>query len=394
MTQSPSDTLPGWRDYMAAMTEAESVLSQVADPESPAEQQEVWRLLFMSVAAGFQTTFTDAQHPDFVPSVSNILNSVGTNPDFIYASAKVDGAGTYRLSGERGESLFLLFDFAAGGLGPTEQLGPSTGTLDIDSLTLRDGRFDVLLASEKPAGHEGDWYPLDPRTKTIVVRQAAYDWGKDREARYAIERLDPAPQTGPMPPAEIARRLMLLAEYPKRYGSFALNYGKGQRDRGLVNRLEHDDWAGRGGLAGQHYYQGIFRLEPGMAILLDTALPERVRYWNVQLNDPYWNSIDWFNHQSSLNGGQAHLGTDGRFRAVIALDDPGVPNWLDPAGRREGSIMLRWTEASSGPEPVLTMVPVAAIAEYFPPDTPRVTPDQRAASLAERRRGAQMRRRW
>src|SRR3546814_16097368 len=60
--------------------------------------------------------------------------------------------------------------------------------------------------------------------------------------------------------AEIARRLQRLAEHPMRYVSFALNYGKGQRERGLVNKLEHDDWAGRGGLADQHYYQGIFRL--------------------------------------------------------------------------------------------------------------------------------------
>src|SRR3546814_2193100 len=123
--------------------------------------------------------------------------------------------------------------------------------------------------------------------------------------------------------AEIARRLQRLAEHPMRYVSFALNYGKGQRERGLVNKLEHDDWAGRGGLADQHYYQGIFRLQPGKALILETELPERVRYWNIQLNDPLWNTIDWLNHQSSLNGGQAIIGTDGKFRAVISAEDPG-----------------------------------------------------------------------
>ena len=61
-----------------------------------------------------------------------------------------------------------------------------------------------------------------------------------------------------------------------------MSYGQRQRAQGFVNRLEYDDWAGRGGVAGQHYYQGIFRLEPGEAMIIDTAVPDPVRYWNVQ----------------------------------------------------------------------------------------------------------------
>src|SRR3546814_17986243 len=97
------------------------------------------------------------------------------------------------------------------------------------------------------------------------------------------------------------------------------------------------------GLADQHYYQGIFRLQPGKALILETELPERVRYWNIQLNDPLWNTIDWLNHQRSLNGGKAIIGTDGKFRDVISAEDPGVPTWLDPGGPLDGSLMLLWT---------------------------------------------------
>jgi hypothetical protein len=119
-----------------------------------------------------------------------------------------------------------------------------------------------------------------------------------------------------------------------------------------------------------------------------------VRYWNVQLADPLWNSIDWLNRQGSLNGGQARLDADGRFRAVIALEDPGVPNWLDPGGWREGAIMLRWTEASSGPAPTLRLVALDALRGALPADTPLVSPDERQAVLRARRRGVQLRRRW
>ncbi len=389
-----SDPLPQWQDYVDILSNAGVLIDKLADPADPLARQEAYRLLFMTLAAGFQTTFADPDLPDFVPSVTNVMNSVGTNPDFIYASTSIDGTGQYRLSGERGDGLFLLFDFAAGGLSVTEEFGPSVGTLDIDTMTIRDGSFDVLLSTERPAGHTGDWFPLDPRARTAVVRQAAYDWGAGREARIAIERLDRPISSRRRDAAEIARRLALLAAYPLRYGGFAMSYGEGQRARNLVNILEHDDWAGRGGLAGQHYYQGIFRLQPGEALIIETELPDRVRYWNIQLNDPLWNTIDWFNHQSSLNGGQATLDPDGKFRAVIAIEDPGVPNWLDPGGYGEGSLMLRWTEASSGPAPTLKLVPAGEVRASLHPDTAEMTPDMRQASLRARRRGAQLRRRW
>lgn len=187
---------------------------------------------------------------------------------------------------------------------------------------------------------------------------------------------------------------MALAGYSRRYAGLWLDVVKGQRDRGLINRLEHDDWAGRGGVPGQHYYQGLFQLEPGQALLLETAIPDRVRYWNVQLGDPVWNTVDWLNRQSSLNGGQARIDTDGCFRAVIALEDPGVPNWLDPGGWTEGAMMLRWLEASDPVEPSLRLISTEALREMLPMDTPFVTPAEREQMLRRRRRGVQFRRRW
>ncbi len=398
------DALPQWRDYLAILADAGQVVDMLGDPADPLRRQQAARLLFQTLASGYLSAFTDPDAPDFVPLVNNHLNSVGANPDFIYSYARIDGTGSYKLSGFRGDAIFLLFDFAAGGLGVMDDLGPSVGVLDADTLSIAaDGGFDVVLSAERPADHQGDWFALDSRATTINVRQATYDWGAGAEARLAIERIDaPTARKAParrgsapdMDAAEIARRLTLLAGYPQRFGSFALGYDKGQRERGVVNALEHDDWAGRGGVAGQHYYQGIFRLQPGEALILETELPERVRYWNVQLNDPLWNTIDWFNHQSSLNGGQAVIDADGKFRAVISVDDPGVPNWLDPGGNFEGSVMLRWTEASSGPAPTLRLVPLAEIRDHLPPSTATVTPEMRSAQLRIRRRGAQLRRRW
>jgi hypothetical protein len=107
-----------------------------------------------------------------------------------------------------------------------------------------------------------------------------------------------------------------------------------------------------------------------------------------------WNSIDWMNRQSSLNGGQARIDEDGKFRAVIAVDDPGVPNWLDTGGNLEGAIMLRWTGASSGPTPSLTVVDAADLTGRLPVGTPSVSEAEREEVLRARRRSVQWRRRW
>jgi hypothetical protein len=385
----------GWDQRITSFGATSELLSLLADPVDPQAVAEAERLFWMALASGWFTAFADPDFPDFVPAVSTHLHCVGTNPDFIYGTATIDGTGSYVLSGERGEGLFLLMDIAAGGFGVMDSPGPSLGLLDFDTLKLDgQGRFSLLLSAERPADWAGDWHRLDPSARSLSLRQASYDWGLGREARIAIERNDEAHSPRRRSAADIAERLTALAAYPKRLSGMALGFIASQRAKGLWNRLEHDDWAGQGGVQGQHYYQGLFRLEPGKALLLETELPDRVRYWNVQLSDMLWNSVDWMNRQSSLNGGQARIDGDGKFRAVIALDDPGVPNWLDPGGNSEGAIMLRWTEASSGPQPRLLLVDLADLQTLLPQATPSISPEIRQEQLRARRRGVQMRRRW
>ena len=387
--------MSGWDERVAAFGDSaklRALLERTDDPQLSAEAE---RLFFMALASGWFSAFSDPDFPDFVPAVNTHFNLVGTNPDFIYGAASIDGAGRYVISGERGDGLFLLLDIVAGGLGVMDKLGPSLGTIDLGGLTLDpNGRFALMLSAERPGDWPGDWHKVDPSARSLTLRQARYDWGKGHDARVAIERVDLAHAPRQWSPEEIAERLTALAAYPARLAGMALGFIKAQRDKGLWNALEHDDWAGRGGVTGQHYYQGLFRLEPGEVLLLETELPDRVRYWNVQLSDMMWNSIDWMNRQSSLNGGQARIDADGRFRAVIAVEDPGVPNWLDTGGNHEGAIMLRWTEASSGPAPVLMVVRAEELREKLPSKTPFATPDQRQEQLRARRRAVQWRRRW
>lgn len=387
--------MSSWASNVVTFGQTAELRALLEHPDDPQLNAEAHKLFYMALASGWFTAFADPDFPDFVPAVNTHLNAVGTNPDFIYGTASIDGSGSYLISGERGDGLFLLLDIVAGGLGVMEQLGPSLGTLDFDALDMDGaGQFELMLSTKRPAGWTGNWHRLDPSARSLSLRQASYDWGQGREARIAIERVDKAHAPRRWSADEIAKRLESLAAYPKRFAGMALGFIKVQRDKGLWNALEHDDWAGRGGVQGQHYYQGLFRLQPGQVLLLETELPETARYWNVQLSDMMWNSIDWINRQSSLNGGQARIDADGKFRAVIARNDPGVPNWLDTGGNYEGAIMLRWTEASSGPAPALTVLDRADLPAYLPADTPHISHDERESQLRARRRSVQLRRRW
>ncbi|MDP6243381.1 MAG: hypothetical protein QF462_08635, partial [Myxococcota bacterium] len=95
-------------------------------------------------------------------------------------------------------------------------------------------------------------------------------------------------------------------------------------------------------------------------------------------------TLDYTNRQTSLNGQQIHVDSDGRVRVVIAHRDPGIPNWLDAAGHPEGMIQYRWIWSQSSPHPSVHTVPLAELRDALPADTPRVTPDQRRRDIAGR----------
>ena len=103
------------------------------------------------------------------------------------------------------------------------------------------------------------------------------------------------------------------------------------------------------------YSLGAFELAPDEALVVAGRSP-RCTYWGVQLWNRYMQSLDYRHHRVSLNGVQAALETDGSFRVVIAERDPGIANWLQTAGYREGLFFCRWLQAEEMPNPLSTEV--------------------------------------
>jgi hypothetical protein len=158
------------------------------------------------------------------------------------------------------------------------------------------------------------------------------------------------------------------------------------------NGLQHLG-AVRGGASDICYGQGFFELEPDQALLIELEPPD-ARYWQFGLCSHWFESLDYANHQTSLNGHQIRLDSDGVARLVIAQQDPGFANWLDTAGHARGLIQYRYVWSRSDPVPRARVVPIARLAQGLPPDAPRVTPEQRRAAIQMRQRHVARRHRW
>jgi hypothetical protein len=388
-------TLKTWDEYLKLLTVSEDLLQLTEDPQSEQTRAELYRQLAMNFALGYFMYFgADAEHPDWLPFLNSVF-MLQPNPDDAYVVAPLRGDRSYRIVGERGSVHLLTLDVGSVLMGESDQLAGSAKSVQVDIDTLErdaDGRFEILLSPTRPVQHSGNWLPLPADAKVAMVRQRSYNWGVERDARLAIECLDPnSPKPRPEP-GYVARRLEDLMGYAGRLSRLWLKHMQALRQRKPVNEFEFHAFGG--GLSQQAYWQALFEVGPGEALILETELPKQRRYWNVQLNDPLFNTLEFVQRQSSLNGYQAHIDSDGRFRAVIALEDPGVLNWLDACGFAHGTLIGRWYECSSTPMPTLKRVPLSRLREHLPPDTPFCPPSQREANLRERRRGAQLRRRW
>ncbi|MGJ3509557.1 hypothetical protein [Enemella sp. A6] len=401
MTESTTDpfltiwdeVLGGWRDLAAQMLEKlpESVRHE------PQIQHEAGRLLLEAIASAcLEAVAADGDHPVFLPALNEVLNIHQPNADTLYRRAVITPGGSYRLRGRVGS--MRISRLGAMGTSPAKagQIRAET-FYDLHELTLgADGEFDLLLSPEKPDDYHGDWRELHPEANALLLRQMAYDWANERDAVISVERVD-IPVARPRPEAaELSRRMRALVRQTMFKATLLLDHVEQVRSEGAVNGVfkEWDVVGGFGGLTGQFYYETVFDLAEDEALIIECDYPESHLYASLLLANEVFETIDWVNNHSSLNGSQWHVNSDGKLRVVVSQRDPGVQNWLDTAGYPTGIVQGRWTEASSTPMPSGRVVKVSEVLDELPDDTVRISPEQREQVLRDRRAAFQQRVHW
>ena len=363
------------------------------DPQIMAEAM---RLLLSGVArASSDALVGDRRHPLFVPELNIAQNIFQPNADTIYKSCLIEPGGSYMLKGDRGTTRMMILAQMGPDTLRTGKHHPVLGQGDFDTLTLdAENRFEDTLSPGRPAGHTGDWWRLEPGCEKLMIRIVSCDWGREREPRFGIVRLDVDEAKGRVLAAELHRA---FAEMPGIAAVCALAFPthvEDLREQGFLNKLKVFDVSQMSGLQGQSYYEGAYELADDEALISEVRIPEHYKYWSIILTNDLYETTDWVNNQSSLNDTQGVVDDDGVFRTVISASDPGVHNWLDTSGYKSGAIQGRWFGASATPNPTMRKVKLSEIFAELPAGTPRVTIAERATALRARRLAAQQRVIW
>ena len=370
-----------WAEFCDQLRRAGEVVLDPAAPSGDLERAEGFRYLATLAAAGIRHAFdlADPERPRFLRNPDSASKWGAENADNVYLLAKIRSDRHYRIVGRRGSAYTFLIETKEGYM----QLGQSRNFASVEASELEiapDGRFEIALSRER---QPGNWIPLHPDATQVLIRQYLWDWQREVPAEFRIFEVEGegrAPEL--LEPAGVARLLDEAGHWIVSTAQVWADWVAGLRRDHVPGRLAP---ARRfvGGADDIWYGNDAYRLAPDEVLLVEFDPPD-ARYWHIQLVDLWFETLDYANRQTSLNGHQLVRDADGRVRVVIAHRDPGVPNWLDTAGHAEGLIQYRYVWTKNAPEPRARLLPWSALGEALPAGTPRVTPEARRRQIAAR----------
>jgi Protein of unknown function (DUF1214) len=321
------------------------------------------------------------------------LFTLGQNgQDFYYAVVFLDGRQRYRMTGEMGDiKLFLLQMF--NGLFDKDTV-KSIGNYDWNNFDINDdGSFEVILSASE---EKGNWIKLDPDVdyQFMLVRRALVDWQAD-PGNLRVERISEIPENyydydefDEDAMANRIRRATGFVKYLVNNFNIAL-YDTYLANAGETNRLTllPGTTTSEIGNPVSNYAMAIFDLDPDEALIMHMDKAPDGAYWSFQLGDVWSRALDFTNHLTSINMREVAVDEDGGITIVVSDKDPGVKNWLDTTGRKQGTIVFRNYRATSRPVPVTRKVMFAELNNHLPADTVRVTEEERTKAIEYRREG-------
>ena len=359
-----------------AIAEAERLVREAPHIETEADLLEGLQYLAGGIAACTHLAFDyDRDHP-FLQSGTGPFTKMGLdNPDTLYFGTRVQAGREYLVTGTRGTTTDLSFQLLGGEY--TDDNVPDSET------AFDDRQLDI--------GANGDyeWRFTPAANAQLVIREVYNDWSAQR-GKVAIARADTA---GTAPPPltndliekrfavagkQLVQRIKTWLQFPQ---WFYMNIPVNTM---VAPRLTP------GGLATQYSSAGHFELTPDQALVITLPATD-APYLGFQLGSLWYVSLDYINHQTSLNGTQAQVDADGKIRIVVADRNPGVTNWVETLGHRKGFLQFRWQRISrqltEADGPTVELVGIDEVAEHLPfHDSNEISPEDWRARIALRQK--------
>lgn len=345
-----------WDDFCDSLKEAGKVIQSEKAPGDAFNKAEGYRYLARLLRAGLESFLEhgDPAFPELRCPAHTTIKMGADNPDNFYQNASIDPAYDYRITGTRGTVDYLGFGtvinrYATGGGMKT------TGWLDSREIDIADdGSFEIVVsATEKP----GNWLPMGPETNSINIRQTFQDRINEVRAEIEIHRIgSEVERPKPLTPERLDRGLAGAAMFT--HGTSALFENWAESFLPTTNAMAAADQAycqSIGGDPNIFYFHSAWELADDEALVLEAKTIPECQTWNFQLDNWWMESLDYRYHTIHLNKHTAHYESDGGVRVIVAHRDPGLPNWIETAGHRVGTMCWRWIGASEHP-PVTTRV--------------------------------------
>ena len=352
-----------WDEFCDTLKAAGAALNYPGTPRDPFNQAEGYRYLSRLLRGGLMAfvEYADPRAPVLHRVAHETVKLGSDNPDNYYQTAAIHGDYDYRISGRRNTVKYLGFGTQAGHYGQGGGM-PPTGYVEAEELAIgEDGCFELLLSS-KP--HDGNWLPMTPESRTLIMRQTFLDRSAEIPAELTIERINcseeekrPAPLTPEQLDEGLKSASTLVAGAAMLFASWARGFRKHS------NKLPMFDpkvSLAAGGDPNIVYYHGHWALAESEVLLIEVMPPE-CEHWNFQVNNYWMESLDYRYHTIHTNKKLARYEDDGSVRLVVAHRDPGLPNWLETAGHTSGTMCFRWIKASEHPEPGTRVVDMAEL---------------------------------
>ncbi|HEV7581194.1 MAG TPA: hypothetical protein VGO77_12435 [Mycobacterium sp.] len=377
------DLAQAWSHLQERLGDAAQVVASDPVSRNRVDLAAGMRHLLVLLTAGIDEVLRFDPHPVLCvqrTSTDDIVTWGMECPDCIYTRAVLRGGESYRLFGNRGTARYVGLQTMNGIAATANEL---VDELDVDA----DGNFEVVLS---PDERPGNWMRIEGDHPTLTVRHFFYDWDTEVASSLHIERLgDAVDSNGDSldPAAAVSRQLVALGDFVHDNLAFFLQFGAAAPPNGFLPPIDRTDI---GAAAENRPVIGRWELHSDEALIVEVEPPEGI-YWSFSIGNPWWETIHYGRHQSSLNAHQAAVDSDGVVRVVLCERDPGVANWLDTAGHSNGPIILRCVRTETAPTPSTRVVPFDQVHAELPPDTTTVDAEERASILAGRRKAVRER---
>ena len=379
-----------WDSFCDELKAAGDIIFRETTPSQRVTRLTGLRLLArnISLALQFELENKDPLHPELMHYFDPLRKQGGDNTDALYVGAPINGADTYRVSGIRGSAAYFAVTVLE--TGETPWGGAVIGSLfgpemDVDE----DGRFELIIS---PEPHPGNWIRSTPDTYRVTFRQFFADWEEEVPMDAEIECLTAPP--GP-PPVLALDSLSEGLAHAVDWVRVSTNYWADTLDLWQAKPNEffafsEIETAKIDATPGGTPLISYWKVPPDEALIIRVTPPE-CSYWNCEFGSYWWETMDYRWRLSNTNIHQARLEDDGELIVVVAHEDPGLPNWLDPSGHEEGYVTFRWMGSEDNPRPTCTQVSRDRLMENLPAGVQTLSADERTQQLLARRRGVRQR---